>query len=82
MFLVGGALIRIARRDRHADAELLGIIEEGGDVLGRMAVEDRSVDVHGEAFGLGSLDRRYGAVEYARLTDGLVVMFAQPIEVD
>src|SRR5437762_4985425 len=34
------------------------------------------------SFGLGSLDRRYGAVEYARLTDGLVVMFAQPIEVD
>src|SRR5262245_28536164 len=82
MFLVGGAFIRIARRDRHADTEVLGVIEEGGDVLGGMAVEDRGVDVHGESFGLRGLDRRYGAVEYARLTDGLIVMLTQPVEVD
>src|SRR5262245_19756575 len=47
-----------------------------------MAVKDRGVDIDGEALGLGSLDGRYGAVEYARLTNGLVVMLAQSVEMN
>src|SRR6516225_2301602 len=82
VLLIGRALIGIAGRDRHPDVQLLGVIEEGCDVFGRMTVEDRGVDVDGEAPGLGGLDRGHGAVEYARLTDGFVVVLAQPIEVD
>src|SRR4029450_3271989 len=65
-----------------ADAELLAVIKESRDVCGRVAVKDRGVDVDGEALGLRGLDRRHGTVEYARLTDRLVVVLAQPIEVD
>src|SRR5205807_407086 len=46
------------------------------------AVKDRGVDVDSEALGLRGLDRRHRAIEYARLTDRLVVVLAQPIEVD
>ena len=56
VFLVRRALVGVAGRDRNADAEFLGEVEELGDVFGRMAVIDRAVDVDGEAFGLGGLD--------------------------
>src|SRR6266496_6101325 len=82
MFLVRRALVRVTGRDRYADTELRAVIEEGRDVFGRMAVEDRGVDVDGEALGLGGLDRGHRAVEYARLADRLVVMLAQSVEVD
>src|SRR5262249_43134112 len=47
-----------------------------------MAVKDRGVDIDGEALGLGGLDGGYGSVEYARLTNGLVVMLAQSVEMN
>src|SRR6266478_6152308 len=62
VFLVRRALVCVTRRDRHADAELLAVIEESRDV--------------------GGLDGRYGAIEHARLTDRLVMVLAEPIEVD
>src|SRR5207247_5923038 len=82
VLLVGRALVGITRRDRHADAEPLAVIEESRDVCGGVAGKDRGVDVDGEAVGLPGLDRRHRAIEYARLTDRLVVVLAQPIEVD
>src|SRR5262249_7420369 len=39
MLLVRRALISIAGRDRHADAEFFGVVEEGRDAFGRMTVE-------------------------------------------
>src|SRR5215813_13659164 len=35
MLLIGRALVGIAGRDRYADAEFFGVIEEGRDVFGR-----------------------------------------------
>ena len=80
MLLIRRALIGIAGRDRHADAKLLGEIEEFGDVLGRMAVEDRAVDVDGEALGLGGLDRGDSLVEAAIHAHRLVVMVFDAVE--
>src|SRR6478672_3233418 len=82
VILVGRALIGVAGRDRHPHAELLGVVEKGGNVLRGMPVKDRSVDVDGEALGLGGLDRGDRAVEHTRLTDRFVVMLAQSVEVD
>src|SRR5205085_661377 len=82
VLLVGSTLIGVAGRDRHADAELFGKIEERSDVFGRVAVVDGGVDVDGEALCLGRLDRGHRPVEDPRLADGLVVMLAQPVEVD
>ena len=62
VLLVGRPLIGVAGRDRDADAEFFGQIEECRDVLGRMAVEDRAVDVDGKTLGLGGLDRATRAV--------------------
>ena len=50
--LVGRPLIGIAGRDRDADAEFLGVVEERRDVLGGMPVEDRRIDVDREALRL------------------------------
>src|SRR5260221_2643545 len=82
VFLVRRALVCVTRRDRHADAELLAVIEESRDVCGRVPVKDRGAHVDGEALRFGGLDGRYGAIEHARLTDRLVMVLAQPIEVD
>src|SRR5580704_13414304 len=46
------ALIGIARRHRHADAEFGGIVEELGDILGGVSVKDRGVDVDREPLRL------------------------------
>src|SRR5262249_62072655 len=40
VILIGGALIGVTRRDRNSDAEILGIIEKGGDILRRVPVID------------------------------------------
>src|SRR5205085_6924605 len=48
VLLVGRALIGVTGRNRNTDAELLAVVEELRDVLGRMAVEDRRIDVDGE----------------------------------
>src|SRR5208283_4364113 len=56
VLLIRRSLIGVAGRDRDADTELFSEIEKCRDILGRMAVEDRTIDVDGEAFGLGSLD--------------------------
>ena len=48
MLLIGRALVGVAGRYRDADAELFGLVEEGGDVLGGMTIEHRRVDVDGE----------------------------------
>ncbi len=74
VLLVGRTLIGITGRHRDADAELGGEVEELGDLLGRVAVEDGGVDVDGEAAGLGRLDRGDGAIEHALLRNRLVVM--------
>src|SRR5205807_4941749 len=65
VLLVRRALIGIAGRDRDADAELLAEIEELRDVLGRMPVENRRIDVDGKAARLGGLDRGHSALEAA-----------------
>src|SRR5262249_55782016 len=62
VFLPRRGLVRVPRRDRHADAELLAVIKKSRDVCGRVAVKDRGVDVDGEALGLRGLDRRHGTV--------------------
>ena len=80
VLLVGRALIGVAGRDRDADAELFGEVEERGDVFGRMAVEHRAVDVDGEALGLGGLDRVDGLVEAAVHAHRLVVMLLDAVE--
>ncbi len=80
MLLIGRPLIGIAGGDRDADAELCGEVEEFRDVLGRMAVEDRAVDVDGKALGLGRLDRRDGLVEAAVHAHRLVVMVLDAVE--
>src|SRR5262249_16554284 len=80
VLLVGSTLIRVAGRDRDADAELLGQIEEGRDVLGRMALEDRAVDVDGETLGLRGLDRVDRLLEAALETHRLVVMMLETVE--
>src|SRR5262249_48873325 len=82
VLLVRRTLVGIAGRDRDADAEIPGEVEEGRDVLRWMAVVDRGVDVDGEALGLRRLDGRHRAVEYALLTDRLVVMLLEPVEMD
>src|SRR5229473_122232 len=82
VLLVGGALVGVTGRDRYADAELLGVVEEGRDVGGGMAVVDGGVDVDGKSPGLGGLDRGDGAVEYALLADRFVVMLLEPVEVN
>src|SRR4029079_10014659 len=61
--------------------ELFGKVQKRRDVLRRVAVEDRGVDVDGEALGLGGLDARDGAVERTLLADRLVVLLAQAVEV-
>src|ERR1700692_3679702 len=78
--LVGRPLIGVAGRDRDADAELLGEIEERRDVLGRMAVEYRAIDVDGKALGLGGLDGVDVALEAALHAHRLVVMVLQAVE--
>src|SRR3954454_22489471 len=78
--LVGRALVGIARRDRDADAELLGEIEEGGNIGRRMPVIDRGIDVDGKALGLGRLYCRHRAVEDAFLAYRLVVVLFQSIQ--
>ena len=45
------------------------MIEECRHVLGGMAVEDRGIDVDGEALGLGGLDRGDRTFEHAVLAD-------------
>ena len=80
VLLIGRALIGIAGRDRNADAELVGEIEEFCDVFRRMAVEDRAVDVDGEALGLGGLDRVDGFLEAAFHADRFVVMLLDAVE--
>ena len=82
MVLIGSALIGIARRDRHIHAELGGEIEEGGDLLRRMAIEDGGIGVDLEAGRLGRPDRRNRAVEHPLLAHGTVMMLAQAIEMD
>ena len=80
VLLVGRALVSVAGRDRDADAELGGEIEELGDVFGRMAVKNRAVDVDGEALGLGNPDRRDRFLETAVHAHRLVVMFLDAVE--
>ena len=80
VLLIGRPLIGVTGRDRDADAKFLGEIEERRDVLGRMAVEDRAVDVDGEALGLRRLDRRYGFLVAALHAYRFVVMLFQPVE--
>ena len=82
VLLVGRALIGVAGRDRHADAELLAEVEERRDVLGRMTVEDRAVDVDDEALGLGGLDAGDRLLEAAFHADGLVVVLLDAVEMD
>src|SRR5229473_3119192 len=76
----GPALVLAARKD--VAEQLLGVVEEGRDVGGGMAVVDRGVDVDGESPGLGGLDRGDGAVEYALLADRFVVMLLEPVEMN
>src|ERR1700739_4796220 len=82
MLLVGCPLVGIAGRNRHADIERLGEIQECGHVLSGMPVEYGGVHVDCESARLGGADRRYGAVKYALLRHRLVVVIAQPVEVD
>src|SRR6201999_1902932 len=53
VLLIRRALISVAGRHRDADTELGGEVEEFGDLFRRMTVEDRRVDVDGEAASLG-----------------------------
>src|SRR4030088_1264574 len=80
MRLVGCALVGVAGRDRDADAELLGEIEKGRDVLRRMAGEGRAGDVDGEALGLGGLDGVDRLLEPAFHAHRLVVMMLDAVE--
>src|SRR5207248_9912126 len=80
VLLVRRALIGVARRHRDADAELGGEVEELCDVFRGMAVEDRGVDVDGEAALFCSLDRRDGAIEHALLRYRLVMVVLQAVE--
>jgi len=54
VLLVGRTLIGIARRHRTPTPSSCEV-EEFGDLLGRVAVEDGGVDVDGEAAGLAAL---------------------------
>src|SRR6185312_5887000 len=65
----------------NADTEFGGEVEELGDVLGRVSVEDGGVDVDGKAARLGGLDRGNGAIEHALLRYRLVVMVFQSVQV-
>ena len=80
MLLIGRTLVGIAGRHRNSDPELFGVIQEGSDILGRMAIVDRGVDVDRETFGLRSLYRRDRSVEHALLTNRFVMMLPQPVE--
>ena len=80
VLLIGRPLVGVAGRDRDADAELFGVIEECRDVLGGMAVEDRAVDVDRETFGLGGLDRGHGLLKAALHAHRLVVMMLEAVE--
>ena len=80
VLLVRRALIGIARRHGNADAEFRREVEELGDLLRRVPVEDGGIDVDREALGLGGLDRRDRAIERALLRDGLVVMVFQTVQ--
>ena len=52
VLLVGRPLIGVTGRNRDADAELFSQVKERRDVFGRMTVENRAVDVDGEALWL------------------------------
>src|SRR5260370_30696590 len=74
VILVGRPFIGIAGRDRHAYPELLRQVEEGGDVLGGMPVEDRGIDVDPKAPGLCGLANRYLPLPAVFPRYGLVVV--------
>ena len=82
VILIGSAFIGIAGRDRDADAQFFGAIEERGNVFSGVAVENRCVDVDGKAFCLRRLNRANGNVEHTLLRNCLVVMLFQAIEMD
>src|SRR6185312_8457602 len=78
--LIGRALIGISRRDRDTDAELFGKIEESCEILGRMAVEHRGVDVDREALRLRRLDAGDRLLEAALHAHRLVVDVLEAVE--
>src|SRR5271166_5361566 len=82
VLLIRCTLIGIAGRDRNADAQIPGKVQELRNVFGLGAIENGGVDVDSKAFGLCSEDRGQGPVENAVLTDRLVVMFFQAVEVN
>src|SRR5438874_11382736 len=78
--LIRRPFIGIAWRDRDPDAEFLRKVEEGRDIGGRMPIVDRGIHVDYKAFGLGGLDRGYGALEDAFLAHRLVVVLFQSVK--
>src|SRR5574337_901863 len=82
MRLVGRALVGVARRNRHADAEFRREVQEFRDLFGGIVVKDRRVDVDRETLRLRLLDRRNLDVEHTLLAHRLIVALAQAIEMD
>src|SRR6516225_2108793 len=80
VLLIRCALIGVSRRHRNADTKLGGEVEEFRDLLCRVAVENRGVDVDGEAARFRSLDRGHRAIEHALLRHRFVVVLAQTVE--
>ena len=82
MLLVRRPLVSVAGRNRHADAQFRGPIEESGDILGRMAVENRRIDVDLKTGRFGGFDRGDRDVVDAILRHRLVVVFLQAVEMN
>ena len=84
MILVGRPLVGIPGRNGDAlDAQVLGgESEEIRRFPGVHLVEQRTIDVDAKAHFLGRADRRDGALEGARLVDGVVVMVFHAVQMD
>src|SRR5579864_8580334 len=82
MLLVRRAFVSVARRNRDADPDIPRQIEEGRNVLGRMAVEDRRIDVDRESLRLGGSDGGDRNIKDAFLRYGFVVVILQTVKMN
>src|SRR5271168_5116342 len=82
MLLVRRPLVSVTRGNRHANAQFRGPVEESGDIVGSMAVENRGIDVDLKTGRFRGFDRRDRDVVYSRLRHRLVVVFLQAVEMN